>query len=207
MTRRRIDEATLRIYKVLLERFGEPIGKSDATVGAKDEGPGGKSLWKDPPKKDREWSDPDVIRETDEAPPRRRWFIYNVETGTDLADYEATSKEDALRQFKEDLDPDEELLSTVTAVTRDDEMNETDAAAKPKRFDFHNGKYNSSTHTIESVKDAVMTEFNGVASDLGVDDTRDEAFIQYVGDALAGRVPRETLDQIKAWLASGAPRK
>jgi hypothetical protein len=54
------------IYETLLERFGEPIGKQrNATVGAADEGPGGKALWDDEPKTDREWSDPNVVKEDD----------------------------------------------------------------------------------------------------------------------------------------------
>lgn len=52
-----------KIYTVLLEKFGEPIGKQKATVGAVDNGPLGKALWNDEPKKDRPWSDPTVIDE------------------------------------------------------------------------------------------------------------------------------------------------
>jgi len=52
-----------RIYEALLERFGEPIGKQETVVGAKDEGPGGKKLWNDEPLKDTQWSCPHVIRE------------------------------------------------------------------------------------------------------------------------------------------------
>jgi len=65
MTKRRTDEATLKIYSMLLERFGEPIGKQPSTAGIPDEGPGGKALWDDEPKKDREWSDPNVVKEGD----------------------------------------------------------------------------------------------------------------------------------------------
>lgn len=54
-----------KIYTTLLEKFGEPIGKQKATVGAADNGPQGKALWNDEPKKDREWSDPTVIDEAD----------------------------------------------------------------------------------------------------------------------------------------------
>lgn len=49
--------------KDLSERFGEPISKQIATVGAADNGPQGKALWNDEPKKDRPWSDPTVIEE------------------------------------------------------------------------------------------------------------------------------------------------
>lgn len=54
-----------RIFEMLLERFGEPIHDQPAMVGARDEGPGGKALWNDDPKLDREWSDPDVVKEMD----------------------------------------------------------------------------------------------------------------------------------------------
>lgn len=52
------------IYEALLEAFGEPIGKTKATVGAADQGSRGKALWNDEPKKDRPWSDPTVIDES-----------------------------------------------------------------------------------------------------------------------------------------------
>lgn len=150
MTKRRTDKATLTIYSTLLERFGEPIGKAPQTIGVADEGPGGKALWKDEPKKDRHWSDPTVVKENvtcnqcgkmpmqmdqcscseseymdenmneAEPPQARRWFVYNHETGTDLGEYMATSKEDALAQFKADLESGEELDPMVTATTRDE---------------------------------------------------------------------------------------
>ena len=54
----------LTIYNTLLERFGEPIGKTPKpTVGIADEGPGKKSTWKDKPLQ-RSWHDPNVINET-----------------------------------------------------------------------------------------------------------------------------------------------
>lgn len=37
MKKSRIDEATLRVYRSLLERFGEPIGQAPSTVGVPDE--------------------------------------------------------------------------------------------------------------------------------------------------------------------------
>lgn len=49
----------------LSERFGEPIGhRPNNTVGIADEGPGNKSIWTDEPKKDRPWSDPNVVKES-----------------------------------------------------------------------------------------------------------------------------------------------
>lgn len=59
------ESVTLKIYKTLLERFGEPIEQQTPMVGARDEGPGGKALWDDEPL-DREWSDPKVVHESDE---------------------------------------------------------------------------------------------------------------------------------------------
>lgn len=54
---------TEHIYNTLLERFGLPIPpKQEQSVGAKDEGPGGKKTWKDKPL-DRDWSDPKVVTE------------------------------------------------------------------------------------------------------------------------------------------------
>ena len=61
-----LDEVSLKVYKMLLERFGEPIHDQPAMVGARDEGPGGKALWNDEPKHDRNWSDPNVVREADD---------------------------------------------------------------------------------------------------------------------------------------------
>jgi hypothetical protein len=61
-----LDEVNLKVYKMLLERFGEPIHDQPATVGARDEGPDGKALWNDEPKHDRNWSDPNVVREGDD---------------------------------------------------------------------------------------------------------------------------------------------
>lgn len=37
MNRNGLDESTLRVYDLLLEKFGEPIGKAPSTVGVPDE--------------------------------------------------------------------------------------------------------------------------------------------------------------------------
>ena len=57
-----LNEIELKVYKMLVERFGEPIGKTIATVGIADEGPGGKKTVKDD-SLERDWSDPNVVRE------------------------------------------------------------------------------------------------------------------------------------------------
>ena len=70
-----------KIYTTLLEKFGEPIGKQKATVGAADNGPQGKALWNDEPKKDREWSDPTVIDEADKKKKSKKMHSVNLKNG------------------------------------------------------------------------------------------------------------------------------
>lgn len=69
-------------------------------------------------------------------------------------------------------------------------------------------KFNPDVHTINDVMDAVMQEFNGVASDLGVDDPSDPAFIDYIGDRLSDVMPLndDIVDQVVARLKKGKTR-
>jgi hypothetical protein len=62
-----LDQISQRLYKTLLERFGEPIKPQTQAVGIADEGSDGKALWDDEPKKDRPWSDPNVVKEADDC--------------------------------------------------------------------------------------------------------------------------------------------
>lgn len=62
-----INETVKRMHEILVERFGEPIHDQPALVGAADEGSDGKALWDDEPKKDRAWSDPSVVKESDDV--------------------------------------------------------------------------------------------------------------------------------------------
>lgn len=59
---KKLNESTLKLHKLLSERFGEPIGKQIATVGAADEGPGNKTTY-DEDEKSGDWDDPDVFSE------------------------------------------------------------------------------------------------------------------------------------------------
>lgn len=56
-----LNEIEAKVYEVLVERFGEPIG-TVATVGIADEGPDGKKTVKDDAL-DRDWSDLNVVHE------------------------------------------------------------------------------------------------------------------------------------------------
>jgi len=67
-------------------------------------------------------------------------------------------------------------------------------------------KFDPAVHGLADVMQAVMDEFDGVASDLGVDDIKDPAFIGYIGDQLAGRVPNDIILQVKAKLERGQSR-
>ena len=59
-----------KIYKILLERFGEPIGKTRALVGIADErDESEKNTYADDPI-ESPWSDGDVVHETNERYPR-----------------------------------------------------------------------------------------------------------------------------------------
>jgi hypothetical protein len=60
-----VNESVDPAQGVLKERFGEPIGKTVATVGAADVGPCGKKLWDDEPL-ERQWADGEVVKESEE---------------------------------------------------------------------------------------------------------------------------------------------
>lgn len=69
------------------------------------------------------------------------------------------------------------------------------------------GRFDPQHHTIDDVMHAVMQEFAGVGNDLGVDDVKDPAFLDYIGTELMDRdVPRDVIQQIKQRLMSGKIR-
>ncbi len=63
---RDLNEVELKVFNTLLEKFGEPIGKTVITVGVADEGSGKKKTVKDDAL-DRNWSDPDVVHEGEDC--------------------------------------------------------------------------------------------------------------------------------------------
>jgi len=68
-------------------------------------------------------------------------------------------------------------------------------------------KFDPAVHDLKDVMWAVMDEFAGVASDLGVDDIKDPAFIGYIGDQLTDKgVPNDIILQVKAKLQRGQSR-
>jgi hypothetical protein len=56
------DKVIEETYRILVERFGQPVGKQVATVGVADEGPDGKRLHSDDVE-ERDWDDPNVVYE------------------------------------------------------------------------------------------------------------------------------------------------
>lgn len=62
MIDREMNEAVIKVYRILLERFGEPLPKEQQTVGIADEGPGGKTTYDEDPK-EGDWNNPKVFRE------------------------------------------------------------------------------------------------------------------------------------------------
>ena len=60
-----VNEIELKVFKMLLERFGEPIGEQPALVGVADAGPGHKKTYDTTIA--RSWNDPEVVREDDEV--------------------------------------------------------------------------------------------------------------------------------------------
>lgn len=62
-------------------------------------------------------------------------------------------------------------------------------------------KWNPAKHDVAALQDALEDLFQVVGSDLGVDDMRSSAFIDYAGDHMVdAHVPRPLIDKAKKWL-------
>ncbi len=67
-----------------------------------------------------------------------------------------------------------------------------------------NSKWRSE-YTSDDLEDALDRLFSAVASDLGIDDITDEAFIDYSADMMSdAKVPTKFIDSAEKWLKSGA---
>ncbi len=68
------------------------------------------------------------------------------------------------------------------------------------------GKW-SSKYSMKDLEAALDDLFQDVASDLGVNDSRKSAFLDFAGDRMAdAKVPRKVLDAAIKWLRKGSPK-
>lgn len=82
-------------------------------------------------------------------------------------------------------------------------------ASGPRRFSLGGSRggpvrFDPARDTIGDVMHAAMQEFGGVGADLGVEDVREGAWLDYVGDKLSDAgVPDDMIDQVQAKFAAG----
>ena len=69
-------------------------------------------------------------------------------------------------------------------------------------------KFDPHVYDADDVYHAAMDEYYGVASDLEISDPSDPVFVGYIMDKLAGLVPQDIMDAVRAKLVKKAqPRK
>jgi hypothetical protein len=69
----------------------------------------------------------------------------------------------------------------------------------------HGNKYEN--ESVIDVMDEIDDLFQGVASDLGVDDPSADGFVDYARDTMSDAgVPREMIDHVAEWCRCGCPR-